>query len=113
MSRKLSPEIIAEARRIRAAGMALTAIAGQLGVSKSAIGRAVADIDTDMRPEMARRQAAARKTPEFKTRAVLALHAAGFSGTEITDLLNISSSVVYRTISGAGVGQLMVQPLPS
>lgn len=99
MSRRfITPEAAAEMREFRSRGLAIEAIADELGFSKSAVHRAVEDMPVDRRlspdPRLPKR-------PKWFDRAEK-LKAAGLSRFAIADALKIPKSIVYRAFDKFG-----------
>lgn len=82
-------------RRLRAKGATVTAIGERLGFSKSAVHRAVADMEVDGRIVANRERAAT--PPKWLPKARRMLRK-GKSRYEIASALNIPISTLYRTV---------------
>lgn len=85
-------------RELRSQGLAIEAIAEELGFSKSTVHRAVADMPVDRRLNPDPR---APKRPKWFDRAEK-LKAAGLSRYAVAAALKIPKSIVYRAFDKFG-----------
>lgn len=83
-------------RRLRSKGMTVDAIGERLGFSKSAVHRAVADMEVDGRIVANRERAAV--PPKWLPRAIRLLKT-GATRYEVAAKIGVPTSTLYRTIN--------------
>lgn len=94
MTARLTEQQIADARRLRKKKHSIEAIADALGISKSAVHRAVRDMPVDLRRD--------RTRPEWFERAIK-LVKAGKNRHEVSKQLGVHQATLYKAFKDAGV----------
>jgi len=93
--RFVTDEEIKAVRRLRRGKMSIVEIAAELGLSKSTVGRAVADMKTDRRA--AANKARAGVAPSWLDKAKR-LRKSGKSYPQIAEELDVAQSSVFRAL---------------